>query len=172
MLDPFKIYQGSSCKRGHSGIRWKRSGACVDCMRARRPSNKEASRLRGRRAWPKRRDKLAADPERKANYLRRRREWKRRNRARLAGYQRERINKRGAHGHVAAGIRDRLYKRQSGRCAICVGRLKKSHVDHIEPLALGGAHTEANLQLLCPPCNLRKGAKPPLLYARELGKLL
>ena len=30
--------------------------------------------------------------------------------------------------------------------------------DHVIPVALGGATTAANLQVLCAPCNRRKGA--------------
>jgi hypothetical protein len=33
------------------------------------------------------------------------------------------------------------------------------HVDHIIPRARGGADVEENLQLLCPQCNSRKGAR-------------
>lgn len=33
------------------------------------------------------------------------------------------------------------------------------HIDHVIPLARGGADSEENLQLLCRPCNLRKGAR-------------
>jgi 5-methylcytosine-specific restriction endonuclease McrA len=33
------------------------------------------------------------------------------------------------------------------------------HLDHIVPRARGGADTAENLQLLCPPCNWRKGAR-------------
>lgn len=33
------------------------------------------------------------------------------------------------------------------------------HIDHIVPLARGGAHAQENLQLLCAPCNLTKGAR-------------
>ena len=49
----------------------------------------------------------------------------------------------------AALHRDTLYVRQGGLCAACGGpvqrRGRQSHVDH-------------NLQLLCRPCNQRKGA--------------
>lgn len=68
----------------------------------------------------------------------------------------------------------RLWKKAKGRCRLCSIRLSvcvyggKSgihtspcfpHVDHIVPLARGGPDTEENLQLLCRPCNLRKGAR-------------
>lgn len=33
------------------------------------------------------------------------------------------------------------------------------HVDHIVAIANGGKHEESNLQLLCPPHNLAKGAR-------------
>lgn len=43
-------------------------------------------------------------------------------------------------------------------CAIC-GSFYKTCVDHIIPLALGGTDEEGNLQVLCEPCNLRKGGR-------------
>ena len=33
------------------------------------------------------------------------------------------------------------------------------HVDHIRALADGGANDRTNLQLLCPTCNIKKGAR-------------
>ena len=33
------------------------------------------------------------------------------------------------------------------------------HLDHIVPVASGGTSEDSNLQLLCPTCNMRKGAK-------------
>ena len=32
-----------------------------------------------------------------------------------------------------------------------------SHIDHITPVAQGGANARDNMQLLCPGCNTRKG---------------
>lgn len=64
-------------------------------------------------------------------------------------------------------------KAQRWKCAICrVGVSAGYHVDHIVPLARGGAHEGRNLQLLCGTCNVRKSAKDPITYMQELGRLL
>jgi 5-methylcytosine-specific restriction endonuclease McrA len=66
-----------------------------------------------------------------------------------------------------------LYKLQQECCAICSDKLNgKYHRDHIMPLALSGSNDISNIQLLCQPCNSKKGAKHPLEYANKLGKLL
>jgi 5-methylcytosine-specific restriction endonuclease McrA len=49
---------------------------------------------------------------------------------------------------------------------------KGFHVDHYVPLSKGGAHEVSNLVIACGPCNLRKNAKDPLDFAREVGRLL
>lgn len=46
------------------------------------------------------------------------------------------------------------------------------HVDHYIPLSKGGAHELHNLVIACGPCNLKKNAKDPLVFAREVGRLL
>jgi 5-methylcytosine-specific restriction endonuclease McrA len=46
------------------------------------------------------------------------------------------------------------------------------HVDHKIALANGGTNDRSNIELLCPPCNLRKHAKDPIVWARENGRLL
>ncbi len=62
---------------------------------------------------------------------------------------------------------------QKNKCAICRVTLgKRIHRDHIVPLFRGGAHCRRNLQLLCEPCNLSKGARDPIDHARTLGLLL
>jgi 5-methylcytosine-specific restriction endonuclease McrA len=70
-----------------------------------------------------------------------------------------------------------IFSRQRGLCATCEKKLfksgaKKYHVDHVIPLARGGSNWPSNLQCLCPTCNMRKGAKDPLDWAKENGKLL
>ena len=49
-----------------------------------------------------------------------------------------------------------------GRCAYCRSTLGHGfHWDHWKPLSRGGAHSLANLNPACPPCNLSKSAKWP-----------
>lgn len=82
------------------------------------------------------------------------------------------MKKRVGGKHTAADIK-RLFRLQRGKCACCrVSIADGYHVDHIQPLVLGGSNDKANLQLLCPTCNLRKGAKPPERWAAENGRLL
>lgn len=46
------------------------------------------------------------------------------------------------------------------------------HVDHYVPLSKGGAHEIANLVIACPSCNIKKNAKDPLDFAKQVGRLL
>lgn len=75
---------------------------------------------------------------------------------------------------LSSDLAERLLKAQRGKCANCGCSLKKSghHLDHIVPLALGGANLDTNIQLLCPPCNHSKSAKDPIAWAQSLGRLL
>ena len=79
-----------------------------------------------------------------------------------------------AGGALSRDIVERLKALQRGMCAGCGCNLSKSgqHIDHIVPLAKGGANTDDNVQLLCPPCNLAKNAKHPIDWAQENGRLL
>lgn len=62
---------------------------------------------------------------------------------------------------LSRGLRLKLFESQNGICASCPADLfiVGSHMDHIMPLAKGGLHCDSNIQLLCPACNLSKGAK-------------
>ncbi len=68
-----------------------------------------------------------------------------------------------------------LFEKQKGKCAHpwCRKSLKGGyHVDHRIALARGGSNDKKNLQLLCPPCNIKKHAKDPIDFARQNGMLL
>ena len=57
------------------------------------------------------------------------------------------------------GLKERLMRRQRNLCVYC-GRRYSSHyldIDHMDPVAYGGSNDESNLQVLCGPCNRRKG---------------
>ena len=53
-----------------------------------------------------------------------------------------------------------LHGIQKGKCMYCGVKLRDGdgHVDHKLPFARGGKETPKNMQLLCAPCNTRKGA--------------
>ncbi|MBO9532459.1 MAG: HNH endonuclease [Solirubrobacteraceae bacterium] len=58
---------------------------------------------------------------------------------------------------IPRDVRLAVWERDGGRCVEC-GTDFDLQYDHVIPIALGGASTAANLQLLCGPCNRRKGA--------------
>ena len=63
-----------------------------------------------------------------------------------------------------------LMRSQKALCVYCHADLHLGfHVDHILPFALGGENVEENVQLLCPPCNMRKNAKHPDVFRMELS---
>nr|WP_246852256.1 HNH endonuclease signature motif containing protein [Patulibacter sp. SYSU D01012] len=54
-------------------------------------------------------------------------------------------------------VRQAVWHRDGGRCVAC-GETFDLQYDHVIPVALGGASTVDNLELLCAPCNQAKGA--------------
>ena len=76
-------------------------------------------------------------------------------------------------GRLPKGTVSNLLALQKNRCAACKKQLcGKYHVDHVVPLSRGGTHSKGNVQLLCPACNVRKSAKMPERFMREMGFLL
>ena len=61
--------------------------------------------------------------------------------------------RRPVHGDVRAQV----FRRDGGRCVACGGDADLQ-IDHVVPVRLGGGNSAGNLQVLCGPCNRRKGA--------------
>lgn len=84
-----------------------------------------------------------------------------------------RARKKWNGGLLSRGISERLFKLQKGKCACCKNPLGNNyHLDHIVPLALGGANADNNVQLLRASCNMQKSAKHPVDFMRSRGFLL
>jgi len=64
-----------------------------------------------------------------------------------------------------------IIKELDGRCEKCGQQHQKLILDHIVPIAVGGAEFDrANLQLLCGPCNKVKTAADMQIIAQERRK--
>lgn len=83
-------------------------------------------------------------------------------------YRRRSLERDGING------RD-LAKWRAEQCDVCYwcGDDKATiyTVDHFYPLARGGKHQIENLVICCKSCNLRKNAKDPYEFAKEIGRL-
>lgn len=77
---------------------------------------------------------------------------------------------RERHNDARAVDRQAIIDRDQSRCYLC-GKVclpHQIHLDHIVPLARGGAHRADNLAVACAQCNIMKGARltnrrPPAL---------
>lgn len=80
---------------------------------------------------------------------------------------------RNAGGKLSPDIALRLFKLQRGKCACCHVSIENgNHLDHVISLAAGGQNEDLNMQLLCGPCNMSKGAKHPIDFMQSRGFLL
>jgi 5-methylcytosine-specific restriction endonuclease McrA len=64
---------------------------------------------------------------------------------------------RGRRNPIPREVRRAVFERDGGKCTEC-GSTFDLQYDHVIPVALGGATTVENLQLLCADCNREKGA--------------
>lgn len=60
-------------------------------------------------------------------------------------------------GVIPADVKQLVWARDGGACRSC-GSNVELQFDHVIPVSADGSSTEENLQILCGPCNRRKGA--------------
>lgn len=126
-------------------------------------ANREARRARDKANRTRNRDR----------HLAVRRAWGRRNPDKVAHKaRRRRARHAGAAGKHTPGDIENIRRLQTDRCAYCRIELACGFVDHIVALAKGGSNWPSNLQLVCRPCNSSKGARDPIEFARQTGRLL
>lgn len=60
-------------------------------------------------------------------------------------------------GAIPDDLKQYVWRRDGGCCRQC-GYQHELQYDHVIPVSMGGSTTAENLQILCGPCNRRKGA--------------
>lgn len=111
-------------------------------------------------------DKIRAKHERelaKNPNLSRDRYWKDPAYARQKSSRRKAMRRGASIGNITpSGLAARIAY-YGGKCWMCGAPY--AHLDHVKPLAKGGAHMLANLRPACAPCNLAKSDKWPFELA-------
>jgi len=175
-------------KRAAQASAWKRANKDKVCAITQRYRERHPDRVAAYNdAWQKANPEKSAASKKKWKTINREhvravdREWERRNPELMAAKrQKRRARLAGAEGFHTKNDVLALMDLQGHKCAMCKCAIsmrpksdqKKSHVDHIVPLSLGGSNWPSNLQMLCYSCNSSKGPKHPIDWAQQRGLLL
>lgn len=88
------------------------------------------------------------------------RSYKRANAERNRRWSATRLRRERETGDLTRDEINRI-REAARRCAYCGnGLTSRREIDHMDPIALGGAHSRENVVVVCAPCNLKKSALP------------
>lgn len=187
-----KYFLGTPCSRGHVAERFVSSRGCVQCAAER---GKSASRKRWREAYALENRERILEAKRADYHANKERikaaqfAYRERNREKIRKHEEARrradpemaraTSLNAAHRRRAKTLGGMTsaelfaWKRAQPKCCFWCGKeCEKIVADHFVPLALGGRHEVDNLVPACYSCNSRKRAKPPQVFAAEIGKSL
>lgn len=93
----------------------------------------------------------------------------------VSKWMRARLKKKPFRINISQGLKEDLWKKQFGKCAICGCNLgnewSKIHVDHIIPWDLVGDELDNNFQDLCEHCNEQKSASTNYIFLKMINLL-
>ena len=72
------------------------------------------------------------------------------------------------------GLKRELMSRQNNTCVYCGHRrtARLLEIDHIFPVVRGGSNDKSNLQVICRPCNMRKGIQSDKEFRARYSRLV
>lgn len=75
--------------------------------------------------------------------------------------------------HISSRVRQKIWEKYGGKCAYCGEPIpfKGMHVDHLIPLARGGADSDDNYMPACPTCNHYKHTLTLDDFREQIGLL-
>lgn len=175
------LYKCRSCRREYARIyRQENHQRVLEWKRADwfKHHEKNLRRLADRRPQHKKRHRETANSwyeDNRALTIKRARQWAKDNPEQNKLLCRVKEARRRARIRDSKGNHTRLdierqLNGQKHRCWWCNRSLKKInwHVDHREPIALGGSNGPENIVIACAPCNSSKNAKTPQEWAGRL----
>lgn len=165
------------CPHGHRSYRYIPSRTCCECAHRWGTSEERKeydSLYRKNNAEKLRKRRLRYYAENKEKAYAQTKEWARKNRDKVRAIKHTYKIKRRAKEKdgVSSAELAKWVAEQKKKCYWCGVVCKDDyHIDHYMPLARGGLHELSNLVIACPSCNMRKNAKHPYEFAKEVGKL-
>ena len=72
------------------------------------------------------------------------------------------------------GLKQELMRQQNNTCVYCAHRrtARNFEIDHIVPVVRGGSNDKSNLQVICGPCNQRKGIQTDKEFRARYSRLV